>query len=242
MSAVYPESPLSSPPATVTPGQAAYEASVAVMAGDFEHPPWRWDQLPPKHRQGWDAAAQAAIARYIEVNGRDPVDARALIAEVLSEQAAPELTAALAETRTIRDGYRGLCEEFAPSPQSGMSARISLTSLNRHLRAAGLAELPRTAASGDREDITMRYRRERDEAREQLAVLRATVAEFTRVWSDLLPNLPDDYACHMKCAEANTAADLFQAAGADADAAAIIAAHVCDADDKADVHGEADGG
>ena len=103
----------------------------------------------------------------------------------LAIAAAPELAAAMAETRAVRDGYQALCGEFGPSAQSGWSARISLTSLNRHLRAAGLAELPRTAASGDREDITLRYRRQRDEAREQLAIavtearaLRALAAEI----------------------------------------------------------------
>jgi hypothetical protein len=133
------------PPATATPGQAAREAFGELGADWYPRTPW--NGLHEDLRAQWDAAAQAAIARYVELNGRDPVDARALIAEVLGEQAAPELAAAMAETRAVRDGYQQLCGEFGPSAQSGWSARISLTSLNRHLARAGLAELPRSAAS-----------------------------------------------------------------------------------------------
>jgi hypothetical protein len=82
----------------------------------------------------------------------------------MTSDAAPELAAAMRETRTVLAGYQELCGEFSPSPQSGWSARISLTVLNRHRLRAGLPELPR-ARGEDREDVTMRYRRERDEAR-----------------------------------------------------------------------------
>jgi hypothetical protein len=81
--------------------------------------------------------------------------------------AAPELAAAMAETRTVRDGYQELCREFSPSAQSGMSARVSLTVLNRHRVKARLPLLATTVIAATREDITLRYRRERDEAREQ---------------------------------------------------------------------------
>lgn len=104
----------------------------------------------------WSDEAQAAI------------DARDLATE-LSHPASPELTAAMAETRIVREGYARLCEEFGPSAQSGMSARISMTVLGRHREAAGLPPLPRTVLAAEREDTTLRYRRERDEAREQLA-------------------------------------------------------------------------
>jgi hypothetical protein len=66
---------------------------------------------------------------------------------------APELAAAMAETRQVRDGYASLCKEFAPSPQAGWSARISLTVLNRHRTAAGLDGLSRTP-SNNREDLS----------------------------------------------------------------------------------------
>jgi hypothetical protein len=81
---------------------------------------------------------------------------------------APELAAAMAETRTVRADLARLCQEFGPSPRgwTGWSARISLTTLNQFRRAAGVGPLTRTP-SNDREDTTMRYRRERDEAREQ---------------------------------------------------------------------------
>ena len=56
-------------------------------------------------------------------------------------QPAPELAAAMRETAEVRDGYAKLCEEFSDSPQSGQSARISLTVLNRHRVRAGLEAL-----------------------------------------------------------------------------------------------------
>lgn len=65
-----PPAVVSGPPAT--PGQRAYEASVAVMATDLEHPPWRWDQLPFRHRESWEAAAQAAIAAAPEPDEYEP--------------------------------------------------------------------------------------------------------------------------------------------------------------------------
>lgn len=62
--------------------------------------------------------------------------------------AAPELSAAMAETRTIRDGYARLCQEFGPAWQSGQGARISLTVLNRHRVNAGMPPLGPREASG----------------------------------------------------------------------------------------------
>jgi len=94
-----------------------------------------------------------------------------------AQPAAPELAAAMAETRDVRDGYAALCGEFSDSPQSGQSARISLTVLNRHRERAGLP--PRSPApAGEREDLTMRYRRERDELR---AALREAIAHVEPV-------------------------------------------------------------
>jgi hypothetical protein len=142
VSEVFPESPPSPPPATATPGQAARAAWNDHWAGPDPYPAGETQE--ETFERAWGDVAQAAI-------------------DAQPPSAAPELAAAMAETRAVRDGYQQLCGEFGPSAQSGWSARISLTVLNRHLRAAGLAELPRTAASGDREDITMRYRRERDE-------------------------------------------------------------------------------
>lgn len=42
-----------------------------------------WEEIGHERRAAWDAAASAAIAAYIELNGGDPVDARAVIAEAL---------------------------------------------------------------------------------------------------------------------------------------------------------------
>jgi hypothetical protein len=90
--------------------------------------------------------------------------------------ASPELTAAMAETRTVRYLLAALCTEFAPSPQSGYSARISRVVLNRYREAAELQPL-KPGRDGDREDTLLRYRRERDEAREQLAEVRRIVLQ-----------------------------------------------------------------
>jgi len=78
-----------------------------------------------------------------------------------------ELIAAWTALENVRDGYQELCREFSPSAQSGMSARVSLTVLNRHRVKARLPLLATTVIAATREDITLRYRRERDEAREQ---------------------------------------------------------------------------
>jgi hypothetical protein len=109
------------------------------------------------------------------------------VSEVYPETpaAAPELAAAMAETSQVRAGYARLCGEFSDHAQSGQSARIPLTVLNRHRVTAGLAAL-RPAPRGEKRDPYMelaasrdrnaaiavqldQYRNERDEAREQLA-------------------------------------------------------------------------
>jgi hypothetical protein len=163
VSEVFPESPPSPPPATATPGQAARAAWNDHWAGPDPYPAGETQE--ETFERVWGDVAQAAIS------AQPPA-------------AAPELAAAMAETRTVRDGYRQLCGEFGPSAQSGWSARISLTSLNRHRGRADLERFSRTE-SNQREDITLRYRRERDEAREQLAIavtearaLRALAAEI----------------------------------------------------------------
>jgi len=133
-----------------SPGRDAYEAYLAAVA-DVLLPPW--DELTSAEYRAWEAVAAS----------RDSV--------------APELAAAMAETRDVRDGYAALCGEFSDSPQSGQSARISLTVLNRHRERAGLP--PRSPApAGEREDLTMRYRRERDELR---AALREAIAHVEPV-------------------------------------------------------------
>jgi hypothetical protein len=85
-------------------------------------------------------------------------------------QPAPELAAAMGETREVRDGYASLCEEFGDHSQSGQSARISLTVLNRHRKAAGLPGR-RPAPAGERRDPYMQLLEERDELRVMLSTL-----------------------------------------------------------------------
>lgn len=71
-----------------------------------------------------------------------------------------------------------------------------------------------------------------------LRALRSVASDFAATWAELLWSLPDSYACHMTCAEANAAADLFRALGRDTDADAIIAAHIeHDDDDEREAHG-----
>jgi hypothetical protein len=101
----------------------------------------------------------------------------ALVKEILSgdvtvpeAKPAPELAAAMRETREVRDGYARLCGEFGDHSQSGQSARISLTVLNRHRKAAGL-NARRPAPAGERRDPYMQLREERDELRVMLSTL-----------------------------------------------------------------------
>jgi hypothetical protein len=51
------------------------------------------------------------------------------------------------------------------------------------------------------------------------------VFNFTTVWRDLLPYLPDDYDCWLNCPEADAAADLYRAIGDDAAADAVLDSH-----------------
>jgi hypothetical protein len=169
VSEVFPESPLSPPPATATPGQAAREA-FGELGADW-YPGTPWNGLHEDLRAQWDAAAAAVM-----LMAQATVD-YAELQELRQAATAPELAAAMAETRAVRDGYQALCGEFGPSAQSGWSARISLTVLNRHQVRAGLPELPRTRRD-DAEDVTMRYRRERDEARAELADVRERAEEM----------------------------------------------------------------
>ena len=73
-----------------------------------------------------------------------------------------------------------------------------------------------------------------------LRELRAVAAHFADTWAELLPNLPDDYECHMNCAEANAAAGLYWALGDDRTASAIIAEHARH-DEDGDQHWKGDG-
>lgn len=69
-----------------TPGQAAYEASLTVIAEDLDGEPWAWASLPQKLRASWEAAAQAAIDHY-----RDNRAVEQEQAAPVGEQPEPEL-------------------------------------------------------------------------------------------------------------------------------------------------------
>jgi len=75
---------------TYTPGQAAHDslrdsapAAFGRPASDFA----TWDQLPPDKQERMADAGRKEIAAYIEANGGDPVDWRALVAEAVKPAA-----------------------------------------------------------------------------------------------------------------------------------------------------------
>jgi hypothetical protein len=59
------------------------------------------------------------------------------VVAAVSETAVPELAAARAETRALRDRYGNLLDRFAKGP-AGWNARISQVHLAREYRDAGL--------------------------------------------------------------------------------------------------------
>lgn len=65
------------------------------------------------------------------------------------------------------------------------------------------------------------------------------VRYFAETWAELLTSLPDSYDCHMTCAEANAAADLYRAIGDEGTARAIVAAHA-EHDEDGDQHWRGD--
>lgn len=75
-----------SAPAQASAGQAAYERAAQLRDWDTTAELLPWDNLPPEVQYIWEQTAQAAVAAYIELNGADPVDARAVIAEALAPQ------------------------------------------------------------------------------------------------------------------------------------------------------------
>jgi hypothetical protein len=69
-------------PAVMTPGQAVYEAHQAFLIGCFPGIAGiGWGELSVLVQVEWEFIAKAGIAAYIDVNGRDPVDAASVIAE-----------------------------------------------------------------------------------------------------------------------------------------------------------------
>ena len=45
-----------------TDGQLAYEATLPFIGADLDGPPWRWEDLPPHHRESWEAGVAAGAA------------------------------------------------------------------------------------------------------------------------------------------------------------------------------------
>jgi hypothetical protein len=71
--------------------------------------------------------------------------------------------------------------------------------------------------------------------REELGL--SAARHFTETWRELAAGLPDDYECHMNCAEANAAADLWRAFGDPGTANALMLAHSAH-DEEGDQHWE----
>lgn len=65
--------------------------------------------------------------------------------------------------------------------------------------------------------------------------LEQAARHFAEVWSELIGALPDDYDCHMTCAEAEAARQLFTATGHESTAAWLMKAH-SEHDEPGDQH------
>jgi hypothetical protein len=88
---------------TSSPGQAVYEAHQAFMIRCFPGiAEIRWGELSEEAQAEWEGIARAGVAAYIEANGADPVDARAVIAEVVEADMAPRFAAVVAEREALR--------------------------------------------------------------------------------------------------------------------------------------------
>lgn len=69
------------------------------------------------------------------------------------------------------------------------------------------------------------------------------IGAFADMWGELIPELPDNYDCRLTCAEANVAADFFEAVGMPKVADSVIGAHA-EYDQEGEEHygdGEPDG-
>lgn len=120
-----PASPASA--AASTPGQAAYEA---FLPGG----PIDWEYAASDVHAMWEAAAQAAIAAApYELDSAD-IGEGTVWEDV---KAAPELTAAMAETRQLRDLTAEILAAFGPSG-SGHTARVGQVQIRKWRQRAGL--------------------------------------------------------------------------------------------------------
>ena len=184
MSAVYPESPLSSPPALppLPPRWAQAPEPLPDPLDGLGLPPASATPGQAAHRH-FGQLPDATCKCPVSCACHEPLTVKPC------DDVPRELSEAMAETRAVRDGYQQLLGEFGPSMQSGMSARVSLTVLNRHRVLAGGPPLSRAEAIAEREDITMRYRRERDEAREQLATTQAIARMLQGLAAEILAEL-----------------------------------------------------
>jgi len=118
-------------------------------------------------------------------------------------------------------------EEIPASPEK----RAEFLAVVTALRQAGSLPVARP-----RRRTWLRWpRRAARPAASSESALHDAASEFTAVWQHLLASLPDSYGCYMTCTEAEAAADLFRAAGDDATAAEIIAAHAR-YDQRGDLH------
>ena len=111
-------------------------------------------------------------------------------------------------------------DDLVPEFQSAMEAAAN---------AAAAAHMPEdwTTMLIQRDEARAKL----DDARQQLTA----VSYFAETWRELLADLPDSYTCHLTCAEANAAADLYRALGDEDTAASLLAAHAA-YDEDGDEH------
>jgi hypothetical protein len=209
-------------------------------------------------QSGWTARVSGTVLRRLCVmagceppSGSDASDETSELEEQARQVIAAE-AAAVRQAESERDAhklradhYEGLwrAEHGLPPDGAGDLAR------DRGLAASVRAVIARyrddqLSAAGAFADIvdafadTERAGLERNPA---AATLEAAVRHFAEAWRELLPDLPDSYACHLTCGEANAAADLFRELGDDGTAEAILAAHMeHDDEEEATTHDDAE--
>lgn len=161
-----------------TPGRAAYEAWHAKLAE--RHPiatgPKPWDELAAEVRGEWEAAAQAAIAAAPALRTPEQVGTIAgTMAVYERDRAAPELAAAMAETRQLRELLAEILATFGPPARPG-AVRWTAKQVAGWRQRAGIIAEPAPDRQGDE---TARPARE----------LREAMAETRRVAETVRPVL-----------------------------------------------------
>jgi hypothetical protein len=102
------------------PGRAAYEAYERAASGDPGYRPYPWQDVDPRGRRNWDAAAHAAIAAVDDWDHHHQ--------------------AVISECEDLRDLVREILAAFDPSKGDGYRARVGQVQIARWRDRAGLEE------------------------------------------------------------------------------------------------------